>query len=519
MKGKMDIEDLFKEELGQEKVIPVAKSYTTMRIRHFLKKFGFVMIGGAAVIGIGIALMSDGKNQLTSEKEVIVTSERGVKPSAVEEEKLTIKGKDESGHSGRNEDESKSSREGQVIDEQEELGTKKSVVQNSAQSRKTKSHVIEKDATIVKRTTRNSIKQNVELRSDTDGRNERNHFAGQPINAENKDKKLENSNQINSFQKDLNEPQPEKLDDQTPVNKLAKTRQMDSTEVILKETLNNVDNEHKAIANKVPNNQDKGDLKKMDALASSVTDIEKNTSNRSLDSAIQVNVSEVDSSDIHKDSSDIAFSDTTSNSTKKWIRKFKITLGALYNNSFSPSAAFIYNSSRSFTFQSGIKYPFFKKRIQVIIGIDYTTERHHFLRENSFEGFYQKVNEIDIALGRLEVPISVDYKLPIKSNVTFRIGAGMKFSKIYWDEEIAFDVGGTEVLHPDEDDSFLVDRLEPLLNYKFLYGNISKNIKKTRVNFQVYYYFNKWHMDAISDTFVYEYFTVNSVRAGLSVDF
>jgi hypothetical protein len=212
--------------------------------------------------------------------------------------------------------------------------------------------------------------------------------------------------------------------------------------------------------------------------------------------------------------------ESTSDSSKTRHRKFKMSIGILSIHQIGNTYAYDYNSLFSYTLQSKIKYPLFSKKFQLNTGIDYTAGQHHFFRTEGGGGDFDEVNEIHLALKRIELPVSLDYKLPVSSVLEYRVGAGLKFSKIFSDEEVALNEEGDEVFHPEDDNSFLVDGLAPVLTNKFVYFNVSKDIKKIRANFQLYYYFKQWQMDDThSETFVSEYFNVSSIRVGFSVDF
>lgn len=508
MKGKMDIEDLYKQELGTEKVTPSAKSFAQLRWRYFRKKFGFLTIGTALALGTGAFLMYNSGNIQVPKKEIAEGNRNKVMQNTNTPVQQTLS-------------------KNKVINIP---GVKKAVTESNAK---------------IPVAFQNAVP--VDEKRIIVGQKSQNEIASLPVANEGEVKKTNDQVNVGSAGKTSKAMNTAEKEGQGKQQDTAKSEKNQNSDLLFQQVIQPMQAKEKTLnpvatgVKKDSNGKEKGIDQDHEKVAVQNLPVKKHPTEQTVGSgdgveeatgitALPVEQQSQEQKQSLADSTaqNLPFKQTVvtdsalvevKDSTKKRQRKFKITLGALYHKHFSGDDGYDYGSTRSFTFQSGIKYPFLQNQLQANIGFDFTTERHHFVREDFSEVIFDEVNEIHLSLHKMELPLSVDYKLPLKGGLTYRVGAGIKFSKIFWDEEFALNKEEEEIFHPNEEDSFLVDRLAPLLTQKFIYVNVSKAIKNVRMNFQMFYYFKQDQMETHSEIFVNDNFSISSARLGVSVDF
>lgn len=515
----MDIEDLFKEEFADHKVAPASKSFTQLRIRHVAKKIGLYVLSGSMVVAMGIAGNYYFNQAEESTNNTVINTDapsNSNKNHDIEKDVSTgnVNRRDVKRFSKNHTEPTKEF----TIDQLKQVNFKKTKsTVKTEQLSATEQHANSKNAAdqskLRKNETLTDRKVEKEIQVKDKAKDTQLAVAISSDNTENKKLIVPEANQQEATKEKATAQQTEnsKTKDAASVQneKSPKTAINTNTEGVADEAL-------------FKNSSTIQDTEEIAAVnLNQENKKEKVEVPEKLNEALQPKEIINDSSTAEK----VAIKEQKADSAQsnailpKRKRKFKFTVGALYNQQFSTFIPYEYSGFYSFTLQAGIKYPLFKKKIQVISGIDYTASHHHFFSNGYREGIYDEVDEIHIFLRRLEIPLAVDYKLPISTPVQFRIGAGLKFSKIFTDDEEAFDTEGNIVVHPEPFTSFLVDELDPINTYKFVYLNVSKGIKKTRLNFQLQYYFTNYPMEGYSETFVSDYFSTSSLRIGLSLDF
>lgn len=494
MKDKMDIEDLFKEELGSEKVAPSSRSFAQSRLRHFTRKFGLYIIGGTMVATIGVAGLFYSESHKQSQSSDAVATVDSFPISDISKKQNTESNISEAAES--------------TIDYQAENKLSK----DNSEATLTAGNVNE----IVE----NGVSSNNQSQNTTSIAKTENEKSQLVVDRENK--KIASSLKVQDGQAnkkattEVNNNLKGDEENQSSVGVQNETKESEkgavaSAEVSSKEQLEPGVKKEGEVTKKGGVSEDSNHGTDVVKVHSDQLVQEESKKEIKLDSAIQT----LPTTDV------IAVEDSTEKSTtiaKKRKRPFKISIGGLYVHQIG-GGLYDYSSFFSYSIQSKIKYPLFGDKLQLNTGIDYTSDRHHFYRTRGEEGAFDEVNEIHIFLKRIELPIAVDYKFKTSGPLDYRVGLGLKFSKIFSDEEEALNKDGEIVYHPDPEESFLVDVLAPVLTNKFLYVNVSKDIKKVRTNFQMYYYFNQFQMETYSETFVYDYFSLSSLRVGISVDF
>jgi hypothetical protein len=572
MKDRMDIEDLFKDELGNQEVTPSSKSFAGSRVRHIIKKLGGYVLSGSVVVAMGVAGTLYFYNAAESTR---VKDLSGDTPSIIQQENTT------------NTSDNKKTIAIQIDDNNSSGGPTNVGLLKEGDVGMIKNN--QSDAGASNEPSNTSSNQNLNVSSGVNSTPVSNKKSVLKSNQSANQNNAQNSSGISQTSANISGDQiPSKILKPNETRKAGKSSELNTPDKsltlkgqvkanqdsIVDKSKSSIDAEHDLVNETTKKNLDSmpivvkgseldlGDSKTEEALLTQaepvVNLIENNNEDGGTDGNSIVTLNEPTTSETNisinsevspeavaevadeiKEPSEAVIDSTESsspaiveskaelaldsnvavNDSSKTTRRFKFTLGALYVNQMNSSYSFDYNSFFSYSIQSGIKYPIFNKKIQLNTGIDYTSERHHFYKTNGSEGEFTEVNEIHLLLRKIEIHLSIDYKLPIKSKFDFRSGIGVKFSKIFSDDEEAWNDQEEIVEHPEEENSFIVDGLHPTLTLPFLYLQASKDFKNIRANLQLYYYFRKPQMDGFSETFVLEYFRPSSLRFGVSVDF
>ena len=590
MKDRMDIEDLFKDELGNQEVTPSSKSFAGSRVRHIIKKLGGYVLSGSVVVAMGVAgtLYFYNAAESTSVKYL-----SGDAPSIIQEENAANAGQDEktisvqiddnnSANGSTNIDLLKEGDLGMINNDLPDPGTSneysnKSSNQNSGVNSTPVSN--KKSALKSGQSANQNNAQNSSGISQTSAhipgdqipskilKPNETREAGESLELNIPDKSLTLKGQGNPNQDSIIDKSKSSIDAEHDLVNETTKKNLDSMPIVVKgseldlgdsKTEEGLLTQAEPVVNLIENNNEDGGTDGNSIAVSNgpisseteiSTDPEKNTDVDPLNLSDGITLGdEIPSTDtdtktgaekeIKQPSEIIADSSDNSvptpievatkpaddgilipiDSTKK-KRRLKFSLGALYVQQLDLGVPYDYSSFFSYSIQSGVKYPLFSNKIQLIAGVDYTSERHHFYRTVSSQAIFDEVNEINLLLRKIEIPLSIDYKLPLKSKIDFRTGLGIKYSKLITDDEEAWDEQDEIIEHPEDDNSFIVDGLIPTVYLPFLYINVSKDINNIRANFQLYYYFSKYEMYEYSNTFVQDYFNPNSLRFGVSVDF
>lgn len=550
MKDNVDIEDLFKDELGNQEVVPTSKSFAGSRVRRFMNKMGLKVIAGSMVVAVGVA----GASYFYNAAET--SSVKGISrdTSSIIDDKKGAN-TDQNGNTisvsiDDNNPEVRSAGVG-LVDETH-LGMSKTTPCNSVTSNESSSlhpNVKRNNNAIQNSTSVNQINTN---------------SSGDKKLGDSPEKKS-NKKESNQGSKTQDGPTASNISASNEQNNLTKESKVETNDalggeeiIITKKT-----DEDKTNSNSINDNGDEsntGDGKTEDDPLTKESSTVKEVANISGESAAQSNTintsngvvleqefaltgtnadTDIEAEKEIKQPTDAipdsagspapvlvdvaseqpADSSTISSDSTKRKRRFKFSVGALYVHQMDLGSPYDYSSFFSYSFQSGIKYPFHNNKFQINTGIDFTVEKHHFYKTSEYYGDFEEVNEIHVLLKKIDIPLAVDYKLPVKIMVDLRLGVGLKYSKIITDDEEAWNELDEIVEDVEEDNPFIVDELSPSLLNPFLYLNVSKKISSIRANFMLYYYFRKYQMDGYSKTFVSDHFNPSSLRLGVSVDF
>lgn len=194
--------------------------------------------------------------------------------------------------------------------------------------------------------------------------------------------------------------------------------------------------------------------------------------------------------------------------TKK-VRKLSFSAAAFYgfNNSLQNNA---YQSKSSYVYQLGITYPVLRNIFRARLGVNLGMNHHQLTHtDNGIKG------ETDIDYMTIEIPLVIEYPIPLKHNFIFTVGTGTRLvNNITQDEKTTY-VDGNKT-----EDKLFEDKFKNNYFTFFSHFALSKQLNTMKINFFLDYQPTLGREIILKGkNSIYNEYGVSNLQLGIGIDF